>query len=305
MPIQKVTLDQYADLRLIPTNVFGRIEFLKLNRHKADDGVEAYSDGRVGVVFGCREGRLHLHWSAPYMSLGVADETVTDDEIAAFGQNLREMLGNMSVRIITPPAVYNGPESKFADAFQRPGDTMTENPTYYVRLENAGDETKWARDARRNLRLALRHELKLELATDVIECYGLIARHHQDKRYPLALTPSEIALTAEILPVDFWTVKKAENSVAAAVCYHVTSDIVQIINVGDTLAGRDMHAVTFLLKALIDHYRQKMVAAEGHRDALLDYGPSNFSDGSPNPALARFKMAHGFQSSPKTTIITL
>lgn len=304
MNIKIHSLDEYLSLGLRPSTVFGSADFLKLNEARAEKILAFSADDRAGIVFGLRDGVLSSPWSAPYMSVDVNKGDVGMDFIREFGEALRKELdANFTIKLVSPPEVYNGPEIPFLNGFRRPEDGIICDTTFDLSLDMVPDLTFWARDTRRNLRISQRYDLRLEKTDDIAECYGLIEAHHSSHGYPMAMTERMVADTAKILPVDFWILRLDGKAIAAAYCYKVRSDIVQIINTGDTPEGRKVFALTNLIYNLAIHYRKELTENESVVGAMLDYGPSS-AHGVQNEGLARFKRAIGCRESFKYTLLT-
>ncbi len=299
MNIEFVDFDTFTALGLRPTNVYGSEGFMHLNAPRAERLVCAVADGRMGIVMGERDGLLRAPWSAPYMALSVADG-VSTEELKEFGSLLRDKLGSdAKVRLVTPPKVYAQTEDAFVDGFARPGDTTIVDTSFHF---NLNEEPKAARLRRRNLRDARNAGLTYEF-TDCETCYNLIANHHASHGYTMAMTGQQVKDTSAVVPVDFMLIRKEDRPMAAAYCYRVRPDVIQIINSGDTPEGRQVHAMTFLLRALFDHYRSALVEDEGLTKATLDFGPTSV-EGIQNEGLAAYKTSFGAIMTPKRTLFT-
>lgn len=300
MTIRLIGLEEYVSLGLTPSSVFGKESFMRLNSGRADAIVCAVADNRIGIVFGQRGDTLCAPWSAPYMSVDTKPGH-THEDIAHFGDMLREELKDRKIRIITPPLSYKGVEIPFFEGFRREGDNIITDSSFHVPLREATGTTGWNRNSRRNLERATRAQLTLQRAHNPEDCYNLIADHHNSHLYHMAMTRSAVMDTAQILPADFWMVCENGVAVAAAYCFRVRHDIVQVINSGDTERGRQLGAMTFMAHALISTYRQQLVVEEGIDDAILDYGPTSV-DGVQNEGLFRFKTGFGAYMTPKYTL---
>lgn len=299
MKLEFKTLDEFIALGLRPTNVYGSEGFMRLNADRADRLVCAVGDGRIGIVMGERDGLLRAPWSAPFMALSVA-AGIERSDIQQFGTLLRTGLSpDVRVRIVTPPKAYSDVEDAFFDGFARPSDNIITDTSFHFDLAS---ELRLSKLRRRNLRDSIKASLKLE-RTDCEECYNLIAHHHATHGYTMAMSCRQVAETSEVLPVDFWAIRQDNRSIAAVYCYKVRPDVVQIINLGDTEYGRQVHAMTFLTQALFDHYRATLVEAEGIADAILDFGPTSV-EGIQNEGLAAYKTSFGAIMTPKRTLLT-
>lgn len=301
--IEFISLDEFATLGLKPSNVFGSIDFLRINASKAEDIICAVNDdGKIGIALGKVDKMLCAPWSAPYLSLNASIHDEKKTEI--FGFHLREQLLDKSTRLIFPPEIHLGIEFNFLKGFYRKQDKIITDTSFYINLEQSGEESHWNKSARRNLKRAENAGLKARLNTNPQLCYELIARHHKSLGYRMAMTCDEVMATANILPIDFWIAFKDESPVAAMYCYRVRPDMVQVIASGDTPDGRQTGAAIFMERIIIDHYREVFLKKEGKEKALLDHGPTSVG-GVQNEGLAAFKSSFGCLMTPKITLTTI
>lgn len=307
MAVHFLSLDLYTKHELTPSSVFGSIPFLRINKNLTlppKVAVRDCGDGKIdiGVAFGYRGETLCSPWSAPYMSVDTRGD-VSCEDIAAFGSELRRELDDTPVRLVLPPAVYDGPEKPFFDGFIRPDDKVVSDTSFHIPLAEAVGETTWNRRSRRNLRKAVEAGLRLVKIDNLDSCYNLIADHHDRHGYRMAMALDAVRVTSLVVPVDFWLVVEGDTPVAAAYCYRVCPKAVQVINSGDTPRGREIGAMTFMARALVDHYRNILVVDEGRADAFLDYGPTSV-DGVQNDGLVAFKTGIGCIETEKLTLLT-
>lgn len=302
MEVHEVDFNQYCSLKLEPTNVFGTDAFLRLNSGRADC-LKCYvnADGDLGIVFGQKEGVLCAPWSAPYMALS-SSKKIDRADLREFGSCVRNEVGvETSFRLITPPACYGADEDAFAQGFRRENDREVKDTSLVLQLSDAIGENDWSKNARRNLKRASGYGLRLVKTEEIADCYKIIEEHHRRLGYRMAMTLNQIEDTAKILPVDFWVVRQDEKAVAAAYFYRVRPEVVQLINIGYSPEGKELRAATFLMRHIIDYYRDNIIETVGSANALLDYGPTSV-DGVQNEGLLRFKRGLGFEVSWKTTL---
>lgn len=288
----------FDEIYLRPDNVFGLPDFIRLNAWKADT-VEPFSDGRFGIVFGVKEGMYMAPWSAPYTTFYAAHDNPDEEAFRSFCREVKSFLDNKSFRIVTPPVAYTPFSTIFAEELVSiDGMRSINDPNYILDLSTFTGIDKWARDARRNFRHSLRNPLRLVKETEPDAPYRLIAAHHAERGYNMAMCLDEVRQTARIVPVDFWTVRLGDEVLAAAYCYHVGEGVVQVINVGDTAVGRKYFAVTFLFRQLIEYYRRELFENGKFEHPQLDYGPATLGS-EPNAGLIRYKESLCFVPSPK------
>ena len=315
MDIHFKSLDEFLRLGLTPSNAFGMPDFLLLNAHKAEEIVCAVSEGaEVGMAFGVKGGALLAPWSAPYLSVFSHEkmdeytEAERKRKYVEFGESLREKLTGKDFKLVFPPDIYNASERAVMDGFMRKEQNeAVVDTSFYIELKDSAGEDGWNKSARRALRKGRNACLEAYITDKPEECYELIARHHKDLGYNMAMTCRQVLDTSAVIPVDFWIVAavKADGAkvpVAAMYCYRVRPDIVQVIASGDTPEGRVTGAPIFMERAIIDYYRMLLVDREKHRGAILDHGPTSVG-GVQNEGLAAFKSSFGCKVTPKTTII--
>ena len=116
----------------------------------------------------------------------------------------------------------------------------------------------------------------------------------------MAMSEEMVNNTAQIVPIDFWIIRQKEIELAAAYCYKVRNDVIQLINSGDTEKGRKLGSLTFLASSLINFY-QNHFFENGFSKAILDYGPTSVG-GIQNEGLASFKTSFGCVMTPKITL---
>ena len=302
MRIELSDFENYLNLGLKPSNVFGSADFIRLNAHKADKVIAAVGDCSAGVVFGEINNGLSSPWSAPYLSVDTPS-SFSENDIIEFGRDARNVLADYeNIRVTTPPAVYRGPENPFFEGFRRDGDEVITDTSFYIPLIDAEGEKSWNKSARRNLKRALSAGLRAIRSDNADECYNLICSHHHALGYNMAMTLEEVRDTAKIIPVDFWLVKYGETNLAAMYCYRVRHDIVQVISSGDTPGGRNVGAAIFMERAIIDYYRNLFINELHIADAFIDHGPTSVM-GVQNEGLAAFKTSFGCLMSPKLTLL--
>lgn len=300
MEIKTKTPDEYFALNLRPTTVFGSEGFVRLNEPKAAK-VLCFTDGRVGLVAGVKDGVVRAPWSAPYFSIDTL-AGVRESEITDFGHRLREFMAGRAFRLVTPPGVYGQREMAFVKGFGRPGDKELNDTSFAVGLREFSID-KWHENPRRSLRKAFKAGLRYVRGGDLATVYRFIAGHHRQLGYRMAMTESDVAATAKVVDVDVRQVLDGDRVVAATYCYRVRPDVVQLINCGDTPEGRSVGAMSFLIYSLLKEYKTELVGEKGFKDALFDYGPTSV-EGEQNDGLARYKASVGCEMTPKLTLFS-
>ncbi len=149
--------------------------------------------------------------------------------------------------------------------------------------------------ARRNLRKAEHHgSFTLVTDADAGAVYDLIAEHHRQLGYEMAMTRDQVLATARAIPMDFFMVMDSEVPAAAAYYQHTAPHIVQMINWGDTAEARPLRVTNWMDHAISLHYADIGIST-------IDLGPGTHH-GIPNEGLERFKTSLGCSISLKHII---
>lgn len=152
--------------------------------------------------------------------------------------------------------------------------------------------------AQRNLRKAERHgTFALVTETDAGMVYDLIAEHHRQMGYKMAMTRDQVLATARAIPMDFFMVTDGEVPAAAAYYQHTAPHIVQMINWGDTAEARPLRVTNWMDRAISLHYARLGIST-------IDLGPGTHH-GISNEGLERFKTSLGCSVSLKHIIAGL
>jgi len=96
----------------------------------------------------------------------------------------------------------------------------------------------------------------------------------------------------QVVPVDFFLVKKETDDIAAAVVFHVADGIVQVVYWGDLPAYAECKTMNFLSYHLFEYYQKKGIR-------IIDIGPST-ENSIPNHGLCEFKESIGCSIGIKT-----
>ena len=248
----------------------------------------------LGMVWGlCPENRAWLSpFSAPYAlcSTAAGGTSVYPAHIRAIAEHIDNMSGGRW-QMTLPPDFYN-PElvGCFAEAFMSYGVEKFTDRNYAHPVEAV-----LAPVARRNLRKAVQHG-SFSLVTDAppAEVYNLIAAHHLQLGYAMAMSRQQVLDTAKAIPMDFFMVMDGGVPAAAAYYQHTAPHIVQMINWGDTAQSRPLRVTNWMDHAISQHYAKCGIAT-------IDLGPGTHH-GIPNEGLERFKTSLGCAVSPKHTI---
>ena len=151
-------------------------------------------------------------------------------------------------------------------------------------------------NGRKNLTNALKNDLVLHKCESIDEkkcAYEIIKANRLSRGYPLKMTWEQVSETIKFVGHDFFIVKHGSENIAAAMIFHVTEKIVQVIYWGDIPKFSALRPMNFLAYELIRFY-----VSIGKN--YLDVGTST-EYGSPNYGLCDFKRSVGLGINSKFT----
>lgn len=305
MEVREITAGEYSQLVGTKCNVFCREAFLELNKGKVD--VVRYfvgrdSKNRIAFAVGEKDGEWRSPFSAPFATIIGLRKGTAIEYYWEFVKLLNEVAfenGIKSISIFLPPDIYGSQENaKIINALLGNGYGMEYQELNYslplmgLDLENYKVDIQ--HNARKNLAIALKSGLELVPCTDLErkkEAYEVIRINRESKGYPLRMTLEQVLETIAVVKHDMFLVKKDERSIAAALVYHVTEEIVQVVYWGDVPDVGEYKPINFLSYELIKYYQERNLRH-------LDIGPST-ENGVPNFGLCSFKESIGCEVSAK------
>ena len=293
MCLKEISLNEFADL--FPDNpckegvVYNGASFNKLNASKAEAvrPVVGYVDGHAvaGQIFGIRDGVARAPFSAPFSSLS----TSHDLSVNEFYDQVRCFL-NMPLRLVWPPDFYPVPPAP--DSYKRICEF-----NYHYPLQRFADYEKYlSRSGRYNHHRALKHNFEFIKTDNIGRVYSVIAENSRLMGYPLAMSLADVEATVRIIPADFFLLTLDGADVAAAMIYHVSPGIVQVIYWGDLPFGRFARSMNSLAWHIFGWY-----AAHCPDIKIIDIGPAS-TDGVRNEGLCQFKLSLGCIETLRPTI---
>lgn len=247
----------------------------------------------IGMVWGKDDtGTWASPFSAPYAlcSMSRADIPVSLQALCAIARYV-DTEAHGKWRMVLPPEFYAPAPIHYAvEAFEALGhelfcDRNYAHPTH----------AQMSSVARRNLRKAEHHgSFTLVADADAGAVYDLIAEHHRQLGYNMAMTRNQVLATARAIPMDFFMVTDGEVPAAAAYYQHTAPHIVQMINWGDTAEARPLRVTNWMDHAISLHYAKLGIST-------IDLGPGTHH-GIANEGLERFKTSLGCTISLKHII---
>lgn len=305
MRLVEISGEEYKQLTMGKCLVFCKQEFLELNKGKVDKVrylLGKDKKNRIVFAIGEKDRQWNAPYSAPYAAFIEIQKNTKIDYYWDFVQMFNEYARQCEIQdihIILPPDIYHRQiNAKMINALLGNGYHITfEDVNYSLNLAQfdlSGYISSLHYKARNMLNVALRSNLsciKCEDQDSKEEAYRVICRNHEGKGYPVKMSLDEVLHTIEIIEHDFFLVKKDSLSIAAAIVFHVTDRIVQVIYWGDIPNVGGYKPMNFLSYKLIAYYIE-------HNMEQVDIGPSS-ENGIPNLGLCGFKESIGCEVSSK------
>ncbi len=304
MDVLEVDAKEYrAALR--ETIVYNTAEFNELNSYKVDRVryfIFADTRKRFALCVGQRADKFLAPFSAPFASFSPLRKhwTVLQlEESVKCLDDLAAREGIHSIKLTPPPSLYN--ESLVAalqNILSRQGyELLSCELNFALNLKTFRLEdypSYLSLNGRNMLNAAMRENFSIKHCKDIAEkkiAYEVVVQNHESRGYPVRMTWEQVKETTEIVPHDFFIVLNGDLPVAAAMLFHVTTDIVQLIywgNIPDKLSAKSMNYLAYKLTA---HYHERGMK-------YLDIGPST-ENGVPNYGLCDFKQHIGCEIGSK------
>lgn len=306
MEIREITKEEYAALVKENTVIFCQKDFLELNKDKVDTLhylVAGDKKDRVAFAIGEKNGEWKAPFSAPFASPVHLEKNPGIEYFWKFIELLNDYAahrGAKSISVLLPPSIYGrSTNAKWLSAFLGNGFFLE-----YEELNHSLHINTYSIDEYKNtvLQSKARNKLNVALKSDLcfLECrdedskkeaYEIIQENRASKGYPLRMTLEQVLDTIKIVEHNFFIVKKGEESIAAAIVFFITKDMVQVIYWGDKPDVGVYKPMNFLAYELINYYQNKGITC-------IDIGPST-ENGVPNIGLCSFKESIGCEVSAK------
>ena len=176
--------------------------------------------------------------------------------------------------------------------------TVTDlNFQFNLRDFNANYLQNIAYNARKNYRIGEREGLcfyKVNEPDGIKQAYNVISENRKQRGFPLRMSFEDVIRTMEVVKADFFIVTdNANNNAAAAMVFHITEKIVQVVYWGHLPEYASLKPINFLSYNLFQYYK------EAGMD-YVDIGPST-ENSIPNYGLVDFKQSIGCDICSKLT----
>ena len=308
MEILEVGPEEYAELVAAPYHVFASAAFNSLNADKCDEVFYLlFRDGkyRLGLIGGRRNNTFLSPFSAPFNGFSFISPRIRMLYLEGAIRALRQWAGEKGINRISltlPPSIYEPSFiSKQLNCLWRENFNIAQiDLNYAFDLESFDEgymDNIW-HNARKNLRISINSGLEFKVCASDREkklAYDIIGKNRESRGFPLRMTWQQVSDTIRIIPADFFVVEDASGtSIASAIVFHLTQDIVQVVYWGDLNEYGKLKTMNFLSFTLFEHYRKL-----GFK--YVDIGPST-EDSVPNFGLAEFKESIGCTIDTKYTL---
>ena len=304
MEIVEVTSNVYGEVFSSPSHFFNSGTFNALNEYKCDAVYYLFFKDtkiRMGIVFGIRNNILNAPFSAPFGGFESVGEDIRlqqiDDALQVL-QNWASEKQFAGIKIISPSFFYNNNFlNKLDNCLYRAGYEKMQIELNYqfptIKLDENYHNSIWY-NARKNLKRAMLAGITFRKLNsgDGKYAYDIIAQNRKERGFPLRMSWEQIYQTKEIIPIDFFIVEKELTPIGAALVFHVTKEIVQVVYWGDLPEYSEYKTMNFLSYNIFKHYKDIGIA-------MVDVGPST-ENSIPNYGLCEFKESIGCDVNIKT-----
>lgn len=304
MEIHEVDAVCYSQAFPKTTQVFNSAAFNAVNEYKCEKVYYLLfkdSKVRLGIIFGLRDNKLVSPFSAPFGGFESTSDDIRLQHIdAALNALINWSTDNKfhGIRIVSPSFFYNENFlNKIYNCLYRSGfESNNIELNYHFPTHKFTEDYQTAiwYNARKNLKRAFQAALSFEKLTteNAKQAYDIIAQNREARGFPLRMTWEQVQETMQVIAADFFVVKKDQTSIGAAVVFHVTDHMVQVIYWGDLPQYSEYKTMNFLSFNVFQYYKQQGIS-------IIDIGPST-EDSIPNHGLCEFKESIGCDISIKT-----
>ena len=307
MNIVEVNEKEYKTLVVNPFSGFDKVEFVELNKHKVDEVkyfIFENNKKRFGLVAGIKEEVLKCPFSATF---GIFSEIAKENKIENYYNAVNALVSwakekdLKKIQINTPAMCFNEVHiTKFQNALINAEFDISDYDINFEFDLNKFDEKKYSeqiqRNARKNLKNAIRYNLNFEKTDDIDTVYEIIKNNRASKGYPLWMSLNDVKNTQKIIKSDYFLITTQEKkAIASAYVHHLTTDVCRIVYWGNLVEDEEFRPINFLAFNLLKYYKNL-----NYR--ILDVGTSTL-DSIANYGLCDFKESIGCKCSAKLSFI--
>lgn len=307
MEIVRITAREFQNLFSTPSSAFNSVEFNELNKEKCIDiHYLCFKDNRVrlGIIIGEQKEMFQIPFSATYGGFSFNSQIALQCYVEACAV-LKEYIDRIGkpLYIKMAPSIYDVTDNtKTLIAFLRAGaNIISIDYNQHFELKYFSDYQSMLDSKTRNkLRNALTHNLlfsKLDTSnySHIVRTYEVIRINHVERGNPLRMSLQNVINTIQVIPSDMFIVSDSVgHDISAAIVFHTTKDIYQVVYWGDIPSFSNLKSMNFLSYKVFEYYYKIGVQ-------ILDIGIST-ENGVPNFGLCEFKENIGCIATPKYTL---
>ena len=304
MEIVEVTPKEYKNSFKDSYHVFGTSLFNELNKEKCEEIFYLlFKDKkvRIGIIGGIKENSFYSPFSAPFGGFTFVKQDIKIqyiEEAIVLLEEWSRLKKFKKIQITLLPSIYHDSFiSKMTNSFFRKGfKTKTLDLNYSFNLKNFDSDyihLLW-RNARKNLNQSLKQNFNFKICKTDDEkaiAYKVIQKNRKERGFPLRMDWEKIQKTIEIIPADFFLLVNEGKEIAAAMVFHITKTIVQVVYWGDLPEYSHLKTMNFLSYKIFEYYKDTDIK-------IIDIGPST-ENSIPNYGLCEFKESIGCDISTK------
>ena len=297
MEILEVTATVYQSIVKLPSQLFNSAAFNELNKEKCEEVFYLlFKDSKIrfGIIVGLRENKIVSPFSASYGGFESLYSDCKLYQIDAALHSFTEWAKEKKFsefKMILPPFFFNQDFSaKMLNCLFRAGfETKNKELNYHFETKNCNDDYQqliWY-NAKKNLKKSLSKNLTFTKlpSTDEKIAYDIIAQNRNERGFPLRLTFEQLKETGSIIPIDYFIVNDTDNSIGAAIVFHLSKNVVRVVYWGDLPEYSELKTMNFLSFNVFNYYKDLGIE-------IIDIGHST-EDSIPNNGLCEFKESIG------------
>jgi len=299
MEIVEAGFKEYSNIIAAPYHIFGTGAFNQVNEDKAESvHYLLFKEGkyRLGIIGGIRNNILLSPFSAPFGGFSFLQQDTRISYIDEAARLLTEWAtakGIRAIKITLPPTIYQESFlSKQINSLYRNGFVIEKvdlNYAYHLHHFDKNYAASTWYNARKNLKIALTNNFSFRLCETVEEketAYTIIKQNREARDFPLRMSWQQVQLSCTVIPADFFLVDNDEGTpVAAAIVFHMSKGIAQVVYWGDLAAWAHLKTMNFLSFKVFEYYKEQQLD-------VIDIGPST-ENSVPNYGLCEFKESIG------------
>lgn len=310
MQVVEVEMVEYDAIFASCNSAFHTAAFAELNRCRCEElRCLLFRDDKIrsGLIIGRKGVNWYSPFSAPFggfsVPVGQHPSMLQIDAVVEALIAYIVRIDGESLQITFPPLFYNSNFLTMAEhACIRQGFIVTDwDLNYYfntTRITNRFPTDVFSRSAKHNYQIASNQPFVLEQVggeDGLRKAYDIIRTNRETKGYYLSMSEEDLQKTANQIHTEQFLLQLNGASVASAILYRHSADIVQVIYWGDLIEYKNEKPMFFLTANLFKHYAKQQTQ-------LVDVGPAMLGN-RPIYGLCDFKESIGCNIQPKLTLV--